>query len=132
MKWFRSNIRHGARLALLALVVQLALTFGHSHWFAQAAPVVHASADSRGQAAVATDGQAAHQQSPANQDRDQQGDDNCAICAVIALASTVLSATPPLLLFPEAVEILHVTADAEFAHLKSAGTAFQPRAPPAS
>ena len=39
MKWFRSNIRHGARLALFAMLVQIALTFGHSHWFAQAAPL---------------------------------------------------------------------------------------------
>ena len=39
MKWFRSNIRHGARLAMFAMLVQFALTFGHSHWFAQAAPL---------------------------------------------------------------------------------------------
>ena len=31
MKWFRSNIRHGSRLALFALAVQLALSFGHIH-----------------------------------------------------------------------------------------------------
>ncbi len=31
MRWFRSNIRRGARLALLALGIQLALTFGHVH-----------------------------------------------------------------------------------------------------
>ena len=43
MKWFRSNIRHGARLALFAMLVQFALTFGHSHWFAQAAPLAQAS-----------------------------------------------------------------------------------------
>jgi len=41
-------------------------------------------------------------------------------------------ATPPLLLLPQAVEFLYLTTDAEFVHLKSAGTAFQPRAPPAS
>ena len=33
-------------------------------------------------------------------DTDQQPADNCAICAVIALASNVLFATPPLLLLP--------------------------------
>ena len=31
MKWFRSNIKHGSRLALFALAVQLALSFGHFH-----------------------------------------------------------------------------------------------------
>jgi hypothetical protein len=48
------------------------------------------------------------------------------------MASTMVFATPPLLLLPQAVEFLYLTTDAEFAHLKSAGTAFQPRAPPAS
>ena len=36
MKWFRSNIKSGARLALFALFVQFALSFGHFH--AMAAP----------------------------------------------------------------------------------------------
>jgi hypothetical protein len=48
------------------------------------------------------------------------------------MASTVVFATPPLLLLPQAVEFLYLTTDAEFVHLKSAGAAFQPRAPPAS
>ena len=43
MKWFRSNIRYGARLAIFAMLVQFALTFGHSHWFAQAAPLAQPS-----------------------------------------------------------------------------------------
>lgn len=131
MKWFRSNIRHGARLALLALVIQFALSFGHSHGFAQAAPVVHSALTQAG-GRDANNAQATRQHVPANHDRDQHGDDNCAICAVVAMASNVLFATPPLLLLPQAVEILYLTTDAEFIHLKSASTAFRPRAPPAS
>jgi hypothetical protein len=50
----------------------------------------------------------------------------------MAMASTVLFTAPPLLLLPEAIELLYRTTDAEFVHLKSAGAAFQPRAPPAS
>jgi hypothetical protein len=50
----------------------------------------------------------------------------------MAMASTVLFASPPILLLPEAIELLYRTTDAEFLHLKSAGTGFQPRAPPAS
>jgi hypothetical protein len=135
MKWFRSNIKHGARLALFALAVQFALSFGHFHLLAatQAAPAVQSSlaqADAAKGFAVA--GDQATQQSPANPDPDQQSGDPCAICAVIAMASTVLFATPPLLLLPQAVEFLYLTTDAEFAHLKSAGASFQPRAPPAS
>ena len=134
MKWFRSNIRHGARLALFAMLVQFALTFGHSHWFVQAASLSQASlqqADSS-KAIASIDRAAVQKQSPASPDREQPGDDNCAICAVVAMAGTVVSATPPLLALPQAIELLHRTLDAEFIHLKSAGTAFQPRAPPAS
>jgi hypothetical protein len=134
MKWFRSNIRHGARLALFAMLVQFALTFGHSHWFAQATPLAQAALHqvdgSKDQAAV---GRAAvHKQSPSSPDREQPGEDNCAICAVVAMAGTILFATPPLLQLPQAIDLLYRTTDAEFLHLKSAGAAFQPRAPPAS
>ncbi len=128
MKWFRSNIRTGARLALLALLVQFALSFGHVHGFA--APAAAAT-----QSAVAPDhatgGNAKPQPAPTRHDSDQTND-VCAICAVMAMASTVLFSSPPILLLPDAVQILQAITDAEFAHLKSAGTAFQPRAPPAS
>ena len=134
MKWFRSNIRHGARLALFAMLVQFALTFGHSHWFAQAATLAQATLHqvdgSKDQAAG--DRAAVHKQSPASPDREHQGEDNCAICAVVAMAGTILFATPPLLQLPQAIDLLYRTTDAEFLHLRSAGTAFQPRAPPAS
>lgn len=134
MKWFRSNIRHGARLALFAMLVQFALTFGHSHWFAQAAPLAQSSLaqadNAKGVSAV--DRAAVQKQSPAGPDREQPGEDNCAICAVVAMAGTILFATPPLLQLPQAIDLLYRTTDAEFLHLKSAGTAFQPRAPPAS
>jgi hypothetical protein len=134
MKWVRSKIRHGARLALFAMLVQFALTFGHSHWFAQAAPLGSASlqqADQH-QNAASADRASVEKPSPASPDREQPGDDNCAICALVAMAGTVLFATPPLLHLPQAIELLYRTTDAEFIHLKSAGTAFQPRAPPAS
>ena len=124
MKWFRSNIRTGARLALLALLVQFALSFGHMHGFAP-------QAASATQSVVPADHAADPQPAPSKHDSDQSGD-VCAICAVMAMASTVLFSAPPILLLPDAVAILHRITDAEFAHLKSAGTAFQPRAPPAS
>ncbi len=133
MKWFRSNIKGGARLALFALFVQFALSFGHFHALAapaKAAPsaLPRTTLVDAGQLAVGL----AKQQAPAKQDRDQQLPDACAICAVIAMASTVLSASPPILLLPEAIELLYRSTDAEFVHLKSAGSSFQPRAPPAS
>ena len=77
-------------------------------------------------------GEDAQQQPPSNHDSDRQPSDTCAICAVLALANAMLFATPPLLLLPQAIEILHLSTDAEFIHLNSARVAFQPRAPPLS
>jgi hypothetical protein len=137
MKWFRSNIRYGSQLALFALAVQFVLAFGHFHAFAaQAAPVIQSAAvqpePSTPDRAAASDAvNPSDRQQPAS-DHDQQPGDTCAICAVIALANTVLFSTPPLLLLPQAVEFLYLAADAEFVHLNSARVAFQPRAPPVS
>src|SRR5436305_6899080 len=102
MKWLRSNIKHGSRLALFALAVQFALSFGHFHAaVAQAATAIQQTSE----------------QAPSNQDSDQQPADGCAICAVMALAKAALFATPPLLLLPQAAEFRYLVTDAEFVHL---------------
>jgi Protein of unknown function (DUF2946) len=136
MKWFRSNIKSGARLALFALFVQFALSFGHFHALfapASAAPSTQLSITPVDSGDLTVESLASpQQQAPAKPDGDQQRPDACAICAVMAMASTVLSASPPILLLPEAIELLFRSTDAEFVHLKSAGSSFQPRAPPAS
>jgi hypothetical protein len=125
MKWFRSNIRQGSKLALFALAVQFVLSFGHFHGVAHAAPAIRSGF-------VATT-HASPQQTPASdRDSDRHAHDGCAICAVMAMANTVLFATPPLLELPQAVEFLYRTTDAEFVHLNSVRVAFQPRAPPIS
>jgi Protein of unknown function (DUF2946) len=126
MKWFRSQIKHGSRLALLALAIQFGLSFGHFHGIAtaQAAPTLQSS--------VASSDIADRQQPTSNHDSDQHPNDACAICAVIALANTMQSATPPLLLVPQATEFFYRVSDAEFADLNSARVVFQPRAPPLS
>ena len=118
MKWFRSNIRHGARAALLAFAIQLVLSFGHFHVIvAQAAPSI----------------QPAQQQLPASSpDPDQQPGEPCAICTVVALANTVLAATPPVLPLPLAADFRYLTPDAGYVPSNPARVAFQPRAPPLS
>ena len=138
MKWFRRHITTGSRLALFALAVQFALSFGHFHAnAAQAAPAIQtaltdadlAYAEGVGAAEAASK---ASQQQPANHDTDRQPIDACAICAVIALGGNLLLSTPPLLLLPQAVELLYQFTDAEFAHLGSGRLPFQSRAPPVS
>ncbi len=138
MKWFRSNTKHGSRLALFALAIQFALSFGHFHsGAAQAAPAIQSAAapsDFSTSPLALPDAvtQSAQQQPAADHNPDQQTNDPCAVCAVMALANTVLFAAPPLLLLPQAVEFLYLTTDAEFVHLNSTSAAFQPRAPPIS
>jgi hypothetical protein len=135
MKWFRKHLKHGSRLALFALAIQFALSFGHFHSLAaQAAPAIQTHVDfatTAGLAAQAGD-EVAQKQQPSTPDTDQQPADNCAICAVMSLAGNLLFATPPLLQLPQAVEFLYLTTDAEFVHLNSIYPAFQSRAPPAS
>lgn len=139
MKWFRSNIKQGSRLALFALAVQFALSFGHFHGVAaQAAPATQSGAarsdlpSAGGLPAPNAVSESVQRQPASHHDSDQQSDDYCAICAVIALANAVVFATPPLLAIPQAVEFLYQTTDGGFVHPNSARVAFQPRAPPVS
>jgi hypothetical protein len=136
MNWFRKHVKTGSRLALFALAIQFALSFGHFHAdVARAAPALQAGLAGTDLAiAVALATQEAPSeaaQQPSNHDSDRQTSD-CAICAVLSLANNFLFATPPLLELPQAVELLHLTTGAEFAHLGSLHPAFQSRAPPVS
>ena len=141
MNWFRKHLKHGSRLALFALAVQFALSFGHFHGTAaaQAAPAVQSGLADADLAIAATlaapDAQHSESnrpQDPAGHDDDQHTANVCAVCAVLSLANNFLFASPPLLNLPDAVELLHLTTGAEFAHLGASHPAFRSRAPPAS
>ena len=120
MDWFRKNVKSGSRLALFALAIQFALSFGHFHAeIARAAPALQVGlAD----AAV---------QPPSDRDSDRHST-GCAICAVLSLANNVLLASPPHLDVPQGFGSLHLAGGAEFAHLGSPRPAFRSRAPPLS
>jgi hypothetical protein len=119
MKWLRSKLRHGSRIALFALAIQFVLSFGHFHGVAvQAAP-------------IAVD-QSVQSQQPSDHDSSQRTDDVCAICVVMAMASAALFATPPVLLSPQAIEFLPLATDAELILGNSVAVGFQSRAPPNS
>jgi hypothetical protein len=89
MSWVRTHRKFGGTLALFALALQLALSFGHIHVrdFAgiPGAPVAHAQLT----APHGPDGHAT----------DQASDDYCLVCATIALSGTLvlpaLPAVPP-------------------------------------
>jgi hypothetical protein len=136
VNWFRKHLKHGSRLALLALVIQFALSFGHFHADAAgAAPAVQAGLADAGLAAAAPAvlHGAADQgaQQPPGHDTDRHASD-CAICAFLSVANNFLFANPPQLALQEAVELLHLISGAEFAHLGSLHPAFHSRAPPIS
>src|SRR5438445_5425940 len=109
MKWFRSKVRFGS---LFALAIQFLLSFGHFHGGAQAASaamdakrsgvfaVAHLHALDRVSHAIASGAV------PLKASRDVppgQPDEDCVICAVMALASTLVDATAPCLPAPQAV-----------------------------
>lgn len=150
MKWFRSNIRLGSQFALLALAIQFLLSFGHFHGGSASV----ASADAKPPGLHDTVAFAANQLDASDRaaslakalspkvlglirlktssDRaplDHAGDD-CAICAVMALANTMLDAAPPLLLSPHATVFSYRPVAARFGEPESVRVAFQPRAPP--
>jgi hypothetical protein len=145
MKWFRSNVRHGSRLALFALAIQVLLSFGHFHGSsAQAAPAwmdanqpgLHDTG--RGAAthldawARASDAFRAVGPQTSDHESDGRPTDDCAICAVMALAHALVVATPFYLLGPQPDSSCYLITDAEFIPLNSARVVFQSRAPPIS
>lgn len=134
MRWFRSRVRFGSRFALFALAIQFLLSFGHFHGSAQAASIntigftaghLHAlgslsHANTSGPIRLKSSGDA-----PGG-----QPDDDCAICAVMALANALVDTSPPCLPSPQAVAFRYLAVDAAFADPNPARAAFQPRAPP--
>jgi hypothetical protein len=141
MKWFRSRVRFGSRLALFALVIQFLLSFGHFHGSAQAASrsvdarrsglhdtIDLAVAHMHGLSSVSyADAASGPVRSKSSSDVPAE---DCAICAIIALANTLVNATPPCLLSPQSVAFDYLAAEAEFVDPNPAHGAFQPRAPP--
>jgi hypothetical protein len=148
MKWFRSNIRPGSRLALFTLAIQFLLSFGHLHGGrAQAAPALvdakqsglhdtvsfaatHLAAFDR--ASLEDASRPVRLKTSFDHEPGGQPTDDCAICAVMALANAMVVATPAYLSGPQAFAFSYLTTDAEFVDLNSARVAFQPRAPPIS
>lgn len=135
MKWFRSNIEYGTRLALFALSIQFVLAFGHFHPIGPTDATTTQALSWSGHLALAEPGSSDHaasHQQPVDDDSDRPGD-VCAICAVMAMAETALLAPPPLLSPPpEAVAFFHEGRDLPLIPASSRRGFFEARAPPIS
>ena len=101
---------------------------GSAHCPISTGTVGHSQIDGGG----VTEAAVRQQQPSSDHDSGQSPVDPCAICATMALANTVLFATPPALLLPSAdAEFAYRLTETEFVRLNTV-IAFQPRGPPAS
>jgi hypothetical protein len=123
MRLIRSNIRGFARLALFALAVQFALTFGHVHLDGLAPAAAQAAAVDQGAATLAK----AHAQTHKSQGA---ADFDCPICALIQLASTSAPSVAPPLPTPIMVGGSVLETPDETGVAVSPIAAFQARGPP--
>jgi len=119
MKWLRSNARQLSLLALFALALQFGLSFGHFH------------ADRALAGATAISNHASASTPDSGHDQDNPND-FCAICATVAMASTLVDAAPPVLPLPASTSFAEVIPAPAFHATHSRRVAFQSRAPPFS
>jgi hypothetical protein len=121
MGWIQRRRRHGALLALVALVLQIVLSFGHVH--------LHG---------VAKSPPAAITQPIAIGDKNSQipapipadNDNYCAICASIFLASSTFAPAPPQLPVPAKFQRVEHSFHATLLFADPSRLAFRSRAPP--
>jgi hypothetical protein len=85
MRWFRDNVRHGSWLALVAIAINLALSFGHVH--------VAGRVSDHGLIAAVL-GVADHDKAPGHPDG-PLGDDLCPICLASSAIANAMAASSP-------------------------------------
>jgi hypothetical protein len=120
MRWFRVRSRPAAYLALFALLLQLALSFGHVHLAHANHPGVAAAEGIAGQNAV-----------PQQPDADHD-EYYCAIYAFLALLTSAQIAIAPTVPVPATLAVADAPGVAKAARLGPRRGAFQSRAPPIS
>jgi hypothetical protein len=118
MRWFRTHIGLGSRLALFALAVQLALSFAH----------VHATDPGRAQVAAASATGAGDVPTPKS---DGPVDPGCALCGLNQLGATATPSAAPALPTLVAPGHIRLAAADQFVLAASPRLLFQARAPPA-
>jgi hypothetical protein len=120
MRWIRLHLTFGGRLGLLALALQLALTFGHVH-VGEVAPDAVLT--------VAAERPAADDPVPP-QPSERHDHQYCVLCATLQLAATALAATPPALPAGAECNGVRLALPAEAIPRAGAWHSFQARGPP--
>ncbi len=121
MGWVDRHKRHGAVLGLIALALQIVLTFGHVHL----RDVAQGS-----QAAVSEHAALAQTKSQAPGQNPGDADDYCAVCASIFLASSAFAPAPPQLPVPANFQRVEHSFNAARPLAEPPRLAFRSRAPP--
>ena len=132
MRWFRSQGRTSAWVALFALLLQFAVSFGHVHLkdhHDDARAPLPAVSDL---AAIPGGGQQAAAAQPGGQDDDHADHKVCVICILNQMVGTAQTAAPPsvpLALVSRTTEQAFVS---QRITVKPLPSAFRSRAPPAA
>jgi hypothetical protein len=125
MRWFRNHIRRGSWLALVALAINIGLSFGHIHAI-DGRSLQHRSASQIAAVDSPDDGQR-----PGHHDGDAV-DLFCPICMAAGAIGHALSAAPPALPLAPAWSLIDLTIEPVLAVPQSSRAAFQSRGPPIS
>jgi hypothetical protein len=125
MPWFRDHISRGSWLALLALAINIGLSFGHVHAI-DGKGLQHRLASQIAAVVAPDDGQA-----PGTRDSDQ-ADLLCPICMAASAIAHGLSSGPPALPLALAEASIDPTFEPVFAVPQSPRAAFYSRGPPIS
>jgi S1-C subfamily serine protease len=125
MRWFRDTIRQGTWLALIALAINLGLSFGHFH-------AIDGKASGRGIAAVAASIASPDDGQKQGNPDDSHADYLCPICMAATAMASALAPAPPAL----PLEFNNVTIDRTVVSVlvlvEPPRAAFQSRGPPIS
>ncbi len=125
MRWFRDTLRQGSWLALIALAINLGLSFGHVH-------AIGGKVSGHGFAALA-----ASVSSPDDGERQRQPGDGhadylCPICMAATAMASALTPAPPALPLEFANATIDRTIMPVVAVVEPQRAAFQSRGPPIS
>ena len=124
MRWFRDHIKQGSWLALVALVINFGLVFGHVHGVGGAV----ASDGATLVAAVTSPAGQANQGQPA----DTHADYLCPICIAAITLGSALAPAPPALPIEFAEARIDRMIVPDLSGVPSPRAAFQSRGPPIS
>jgi hypothetical protein len=125
MRWFRDTIRQGSWLALIALAINLGLSFGHFH-------AIDGKVSGRGSAAVAASIASLDDGQNKGNPHDGHADYLCPICMASTAMASALVSTPPALPLEFANLTIDRTIVSVLVLVEPPRAAFQSRGPPIS